>query len=80
MLIFWPLSLSRYYSQWQDAHKLAFHGGKITQGFGNEVSITGTADSIRDKALDNSDLPLARFLQHRVPVGLDSVGNILNLL
>lgn len=35
--------------------------GKITQGFGNEVTITGTADSIRDKALDNSDLPLAYF-------------------
>lgn len=34
---------------------------KITQGFGNEVTITGTADSIRDKALDNSDLPLACF-------------------
>ncbi len=34
---------------------------KITQGFENEVTITGTADSIRDKALDISDLPLACF-------------------
>lgn len=34
---------------------------KIIQVFGNEVTITGTADSIRDKALNNSDLPLDGF-------------------
>lgn len=42
---------------------------KITQGFGNEVTITGTADSIRDKALDNSDLPLACFFYNVFQLG-----------